>query len=67
MKRNISAQKALLKTLIYDHEKESVIARVKRELEKSENSKIELKINETSLVFGETKITFENGRVKDIE
>ena len=67
MRRNIFVQKALLKTLIHGHEKESVIARVKREIEKPENSKTELKINETSLVFGGTKIIFENGRVKDIE
>lgn len=67
LQKNVSAQKALLKTLIHGHEKESVIARVKREIEKPENSKTELKINETSLVFGGTKIIFENGRVKDIE
>jgi hypothetical protein len=65
--RNISDQEVLLKTLIQGYSKEKTISLIKKGIESSNGVETELKIYDDSVVFGETKIIFEDERVKDIE
>lgn len=65
--KNISAQEVLLKTLIQGYSKEKIINLIKNGIDKSGSRETKLKIFDDSLVFGETKIVFENEKVKDIE
>ena len=63
----VFAHKVLLKTVISGYEKDRVLEMIKKETAKPENKEMELKVDDDSIVFGNIKILFEDGKVTNVE
>jgi hypothetical protein len=63
----VFAHKVLLKNVITGYEKERVLKMIKIEAAKPENKETELKIDDNSIIFGEIKFIFKDGKVINVE